>query len=56
MQAGVKNRNNRIYDVAVLVPAVGKYMTEYVDKNRALGELNHPSGPTVNLDRVSQII
>tara|TARA_R110002012_G_scaffold204050_1_gene373604 strand:- start:9675 stop:10322 length:648 start_codon:yes stop_codon:yes gene_type:complete len=56
MQAGVKNRNNRIYDVNVLGPAVSKYMNEYVDKNRALGELNHPSGPTVNLDRVSHII
>ena len=56
MQAGVKNRNNRIYDIDVLSPAVEKYMTEYVDKNRALGELNHPSGPTVNLDRVSHII
>lgn len=56
MQAGVKNRNGRIYDLDVLSPAVGKYMTEYVDKNRALGELNHPSGPTVNLDRVSHII
>ena len=56
MQAGVKNRNNRIYDIDVLSPAVDKYMTEYVDKNRALGELNHPSGPTVNLDRVSHII
>tara|TARA_R100001015_G_C4571387_1_gene129400 strand:+ start:239 stop:886 length:648 start_codon:yes stop_codon:yes gene_type:complete len=56
MQAGVKNRNGRIYDFDVLSPAVGKYMTEYVEKNRALGELNHPSGPTVNLDRVSHII
>ena len=56
MQAGVKNRNNRIYDIDVLSPAVSKYMTEYVEKNRALGELNHPSGPTVNLDRVSHII
>lgn len=56
MQAGVKNRNNRIYDIDVLSPAVNKYMTEYVEKNRALGELNHPSGPTVNLDRVSHII
>jgi len=56
MQAGVKNRNGRIYDYDVLSPAVGKYMAEYVEKNRALGELNHPSGPTVNLDRVSHII
>ena len=56
MQAGVKNRNGRIYDRDVLGPAVGKYMTEYVEKNRALGELNHPTGPTVNLDRVSHII
>jgi hypothetical protein len=56
MQAGVKNRNNRIYDIDILSPAVEKYMTEYVEKNRALGELNHPSGPTVNLDRVSHII
>ncbi len=56
MQAEQKNRNGRIYPTAHIGPAVEKYVTEYVNKNRAMGELNHPSGPTVNLDKVSHII
>ena len=56
MQAEQKNRNGRIYPTAHIAPAVEKYVTEYVNKNRAMGELNHPSGPTVNLDKVSHII
>jgi hypothetical protein len=56
MQAEQKNRNGRIYPMEHINPAIDKYITEYVDQNRALGELNHPSGPTVNLDKVSHII
>jgi len=56
MQAEQKNRNNRIYPMEVLEPKVDKYITEFVEKNRAFGELNHPQGPTVNLDRVSHIV
>jgi hypothetical protein len=56
MQASVKNRNGRIYPQGVLIKECKRYITEYVDKGRALGELNHPTGPTVNLDRVSHIV
>jgi|TARA_R110002020_G_scaffold460957_1_gene679707 hypothetical protein len=56
MQAEQKNRNGRIYPMEHIMPSVDKYITEYVKQNRALGELNHPSGPTVNLDKVSHII
>ena len=56
MQAEQKNRNGRVYPKRFITPAVDKYITEYVDQSRALGELNHPSGPTVNLDKVSHII
>ena len=56
MQAEQKNRNGRIYPSTVLVNEVKRYKNEYVQKNRAMGELNHPQGPTVNLDRVSHII
>ena len=56
MQAEQKNRNGRVYPTAHITPAVDKYVTEYVAQNRAMGELNHPSGPTVNLDKVSHII
>ena len=56
MQAEQKNRNGRVYPKKHISPAVDKYISEYVDQNRALGELNHPSGPTVNLDKVSHII
>lgn len=45
------NRNNRIYNEGVMRPAVDSYIKEYVNRNRALGELNHPESPTVNLDR-----
>ena len=55
-QANAKNRNGRIYPQAVMEKAVGKYVTEQVSKNRAVGELNHPDGPTVNLDKVSHRI
>ena len=56
MEAGVVNRNKRMYNEGVLKKEFQRYIKEYVDKNRALGELNHPSGPTVNLDRVSHMI
>jgi len=56
MQASVKNRNGRVYPQGILIKECKRYITEYVDKGRALGELNHPTGPTVNLDRVSHIV
>ena len=55
-QAEQKNRNGRIYPRKVMEAAVGKYVDEQVSKNRAVGELNHPEGPTVNLDKVSHLI
>src|SRR5210317_770073 len=56
MQAETKNRNGRIYPKAVMENALNKYNTEQVSKGRAVGELNHPEGPTVNLDKVSHKI
>jgi hypothetical protein len=55
-QADAKNRNGRVYPKAIMEKAVGKYVTEQVSKKRAVGELNHPEGPTVNLDKVSHLI
>lgn len=56
MQSDVKNRNGRIYPKNTLAKETSRYINEYVNKGRALGELNHPTGPTVNLDRVSHIV
>ena len=56
MQADQKNRNGRVYPKAVMEGAVDKYVTEQVSKGRAVGELNHPDGPTINLDKVSHKI
>ena len=56
MQSEAKNRNGRIYPKKVMENAVAKYVEEQVSKNRAVGELNHPEGPTVNLDKVSHLI
>lgn len=56
LQGGVKNRNERIYPVETLLREVTRYVTESVNKNRAYGELNHPNGPSINLDRVSHRI
>ena len=56
MQAESKNRNGRIYPKNVMEGAVNKYTAEQVSKGRAVGELNHPEGPTVNLDKVSHKI
>ena len=56
MQADIKNRNGRVYPVATLSKEVSRYTTEYINKRRAFGELGHPDGPTVNLERVSHMI
>jgi hypothetical protein len=56
MQSNQKNRNGRIYEKKNLEKAVEKYVTEQVKTGRAVGELNHPEGPTVNLDKVSHKI
>jgi len=56
MQAESKNRNGRVYPRDVMEGAVNKYVTEQVSKGRAVGELNHPEGPTINLDKVSHRI
>ena len=55
-QAESKNRNGRIYEKAIMEKAIDKYTGEQVSKGRAVGELNHPEGPTVNLDKVSHKI
>jgi hypothetical protein len=56
LQGEIKNRNGRIYPFGVLQKEVERYSEEYVRAGRALGELGHPDGPTVNLDRVSHKI
>jgi hypothetical protein len=55
-QAEQKNRNGRIYPRPIMEKAVDKYVTEQVSQKRSVGELNHPEGPTVNLDKVSHLI
>ena len=56
LQSEVKNRNGRVYPFKVLDNEVKRYNEEYIQPGRALGELGHPDGPTVNLDRVSHRI
>ena len=56
LQSELKNRNGRMYPFSVLEKEVSRYNEEYVKSKRALGELGHPDGPTVNLDRVSHRI
>ncbi len=56
MQAETKNRNGRVYPLDVLQKEVARYNKELVETKRAFGELGHPDGPTVNLDRVSHMI
>ena len=56
MQADIKNRNGRIYPVETLAKEVKRYTKEFIEKKRAFGELGHPDGPTVNLERVSHMI
>lgn len=55
MQGAIKNRNGRVYPMETLIKETTRYNNVYVDKKRAFGELGHPSGPTINLDRVSHI-
>lgn len=56
MQGDIKNRNGRVYPAEVLDKEVQRYNEAYITKNRAYGELGHPSGPTINLERVSHMI
>ena len=56
LQGDVKNRNGRIYESRILAKEVSRYNENFIEKNRAMGELGHPNGPTVNLDRVSHKI
>ena len=56
LQGDIKNRNGRMYPMETLAKEVGRYNETFVQKGRALGELGHPDGPTVNLDRVSHKI
>ena len=56
MQADAKNRNGRVYEKSILENAVNKYVKEQVSTGRAVGELNHPEGPQINLDKVSHKI
>lgn len=56
MQAETKNGNGRVYKLPILEREVARYNKQYVETNRALGELGHPSGPSINLDRVSHKI
>ena len=56
LQGEIKNRNGRMYPMETLTREVGRYNENFVEKGRALGELGHPDGPTVNLDRVSHKI
>ena len=56
MQADIKNRNGRVYPVDTLAKEVRRYTNEFINKKRAFGELGHPDGPTVNLERVSHMI
>ena len=56
MQADIKNRNGRVYPVDTLAEEVKRYTETFINKKRAFGELGHPDGPTVNLERVSHMI
>ena len=56
LQGDIKNRNGRMYPMETLAKEVGRYNETFIQKGRALGELGHPDGPTVNLDRVSHKI
>ena len=56
MQADIKNRNGRVYPMEVLQKEVAKYNKNFINEKRAFGELGHPDGPTVNLERVSHMI
>ena len=56
LQSDIKNRNGRIYENDILSKEVDRYSKEFIDKKRAFGELGHPDGPVVNLERVSHMI
>ena len=56
LQAEIKNRNGRVYPFEVLEKEVARYNKEFIEQNRAYGELGHPDGPTVNLDKVSHMV
>ena len=56
LQGDIKNRNGRVYKSDTLAKEIKRYNEEYVKQNRAFGELGHPSGPTINLERVSHLI
>lgn len=56
LQSNLKNRNGRMYPKDIMEKEVKRYTKEYIDKNRAYGELGHPDSPTINLDRVSHMI
>lgn len=56
MQAEIKNRNGRVYPKDIMKKEVNRYVKEFVEKDRAFGELGHPEGPTINLDKVSHMI
>jgi hypothetical protein len=56
LQSDLKNRNGRVYPSNILDKEVDRYTKEYIDKNRAYGELGHPDNPSINLDRVSHMI
>ena len=56
MQGDIKNRNGRVYPAGVIAKEVERYNEQFVKKNRAFGELGHPNGPTINLDRVSHMV
>jgi hypothetical protein len=56
LQSNIKNRNGRMYPGEIMGKEINRYMKEAVENNRAFGELGHPDGPSINLDRVSHII
>ena len=56
LQADIKNRNGRIYPMEILEKEVTRYNKKFINENRAYGELGHPEGPTVNLERVSHMV
>ena len=56
MQSEIKNRNGRVYPKEVMQKEVNRYVKEFVEQDRAFGELGHPEGPTINLDKVSHLI
>ena len=56
LQSNLKNRNGRVYPKDIMAKEVKRYTEEYINKNRAFGELGHPDSPTINLDRVCMMI